>query len=148
MNLNPVGGIIEAVGKVADDLFTSDDERNRADIEAMKVGLDAARVDAELIKGQQAINVEEAKSTSVWVAGWRPGLGWVGVAAMAYQFLLFPLLTWAWAWMQAMLWVPKTVSPPPMLDTNALMVLITGMLGIAGTRTFEKVRGVSTRKAE
>lgn len=148
MNLNPVGGIIEAVGKVADDLFTSDDERNRADIEAMKVGLDAARVDAELIKGQQAINVEEAKSTSVWVAGWRPGLGWVGVAAMAYQFLIFPLLTWAWAWMQAGKWVPMTVNPPPMLNTEALMVLITGMLGIAGTRTFEKVRGVSTRKAE
>lgn len=147
-NLNPAAGIIEAVGKVADDLFTSDDERNRADIDAMKVGLQAAEVDAKLIAGQHEINKEEAKSSSVFVAGWRPAIGWVGVAALAYQFLAYPLLTWAWAWMQASKWVPGTVTPPPMLNTDALMVLLTGILGIAGTRTFEKVRGVSARKAE
>lgn len=147
-NLNPVGGIIEAAGKIADDLFTSDDERNRADIDAMKVGLQAAEVDAKLIAGQQDINKEEAKSASVFVAGWRPAIGWVGVLALTYQFLAYPLLTWAWVWLQAVKWVPGTVTPPPMLNTDALMVLLTGILGIAGTRTFEKVRGVSARKAE
>mgnify|MGYP001212162265 FL=1 len=148
LQLNPVGGIIQAVGQVADDLFTSDDKRNKTDIDSMKVGLDAARVDADLIKGQQAINTEEAKSASVFVAGWRPAIGWVGVVALAYQFLLYPLLTWAWVWMQAGKWVPMSVTPPPMLNTDALMVLLTGILGIATTRTFEKVRGVTARKAE
>jgi len=145
MTLNPVGDIIGAVGKVADDLFTSDDERAKNDIESMKVGLDAARVDADLIKGQQEINKEEAKSASVFVAGWRPAIGWTGVVALAYQFVLYPLLTWGWAWMQALKWVPMTVSPPPMLDTNALLVLLTGILGISTQRTFEKVKGVSAK---
>ena len=146
MNLNPAGAIIEAVGKVADDLFTSDDERLKADLASMTIGLEAAKVDADLIKGQQEINKEEAKHSSIFVAGWRPALGWTGVAGIAYQFLGYPLLTWAWAWMQATGWVPGSVRPPPMLDTEALMVLLTGILGIAGARTFEKVKGVDHKK--
>lgn len=143
MTLNPIGDIVAAVGQVADDLFTSDEERAKQDIEAMKVELDAAKVDADLIAGQQRINVEEAKSASLFVAGWRPAIGWTGVAALAYQFIVYPLLTWAWAWMQSLHWVPLTVAPPPILDTNALMVLLTGILGISTARTFEKVKGVS-----
>lgn len=143
MNLNPVAGVIEAVGKVADDLFTSDKERLQADLDAMRLGLDAAKVDADLIKGQQEINREEAKSSSVFVAGWRPAIGWVGVVAMGYQYILYPMLTWGWAWLQATRWVPGNVTPPPILNTDTLMVLLTGILGIAGARTFEKVRGIT-----
>ena len=142
IDLNPISPIVQAVGQLADDLFTSDEERARADIEFARVGLEAAKVDAELIKGQQAINQEEAKHSSVFVAGWRPAVGWVGVLGLAYQFLLYPLLTWGWTWLQAMNYVPKEVAPPPLLDVNALMVLLTGILGIAGARTFEKVRGI------
>jgi hypothetical protein len=145
MNLNPVGGIIEAVGKVADDLLTSEDERLKADLAAMSIGLEAAKVDAGLIQGQQEINKEEAKHASIFVAGWRPALGWVGVAGIAYQYLAYPMLIWAWAWMQAAGWVPVTVLPPPMLNNESLMVLLTGILGIAGARTFEKVRGIDKR---
>lgn len=143
MNPLAIGGIAEAIGKVADDLFTSDEERLKADLSAMAIGLEAAKVDADLIKGQQEINKTEAAHASIFVAGWRPAIGWVGVASLAYQFLLYPLLTWAWAWLQAGNWVPASVSPPPILDNDALMVLMTGILGIAGARTFEKVRGVS-----
>jgi hypothetical protein len=143
LNLNPVGGIIEAVGKVADDLFTSDDERLKADLAGMAIGLDAAKVDAELIRGQQEINKEEAKHASIFVAGARPAILWVGVVALAYQFVLYPLLTWLWAWLQAMGWVPVGLVPPPMLNNESLMVLITAVLGVSTSRTFEKVRGVS-----
>lgn len=143
MNLNPIGGIIEAVGKVADDLLTSDDERLKADLAGMAIGLDAARVDADLIKGQQEINKEEAKHASIFVAGARPAILWVGVVALAYQFVLYPLLTWLWAWLQAMGWVPVGLIPPPMLNNESLMVLITAVLGVSTSRTFEKVRGVS-----
>lgn len=142
IDLNPIGGIVSAVGQLADDLFTSDEERLRADLDAMKVGLEAARIDADLIKGQQDINKEEAKHSSIFVAGWRPAIGWVGVLALAYQFILYPLLTWGWAWMQAQKWIPDGIRPPPLLDVEALMVLLTGILGIAGARTFEKVRGI------
>lgn len=148
LNLNPVAGIIEAVGKVADDLVTSDAERLQADLAGMAIGLDAAKVDADLIKGQQEINKEEAKHASIFVAGARPAILWVGVVSLAYQFLLYPLMTWLWAFFQAQGWVPLAVAPPPILDVDALMVLMTGVLGIAGARTFEKVRGVSNRPAE
>ena len=62
---------------------------------------------------------------------------------MAYQFIVYPFMGWAWALMQAKGWIPGTLTHPPMLDTDALWVILTGMLGIAGARTFEKVKGVS-----
>ena len=142
MNLNPVGDIIGAVGKVADDLFTSDQERLQADLQSMAIGLDAAKVDAGLIQGQQGINEAEAKHASIFVAGWRPAIGWIGAVALAYQFVLYPLLTWLWAFSQGQGWIPKELVPPPVLDINTLLVLLTGILGISTTRTFEKVRGV------
>jgi hypothetical protein len=138
-----IAPIVETVGRLADDLFTSDEERLKAQLESDKIGLEAAKVDAGLIQGQQEINKVEAQHASVFVAGWRPAIGWVGVVSLAYQFVAYPLLTWAWAWLQAGGWVPGTVSPPPILDNDALLVLLTGILGIAGARTFEKVKGVS-----
>lgn len=144
--LGGIAPIVEAVGNLADDLFTSDEERAKADIESMQVGLDAARVDAGLISGQQEINKIEAAHSSVFVAGWRPAVGWVGVTALAYQFIGYPVLIWIWAVLQARGIVPAELQPPPILDINALMVLMTGILGIAGARTFEKVRGITPAK--
>lgn len=143
--MNPllIGGIIETVGKVADSLFTSDEERARLKIEAMKAETEAYRAETDRMHGQLDINKEEAKHTSVFVAGWRPAVGWVSVSALAYQFVLYPLLVWAWNGMQALGWIAGNLTPPPLLDVEALMVLVTGMLGIAGARTWEKFRGVA-----
>ena len=134
--VSAVGGIIGAVGNVLDDLVTPDKERMDAQIEL-------AKIDASLLTAQMDVNKAEASHASIWVAGWRPACGWVGAAAMAYQFLLYPFMVWAWALMQAKGWIPGTLAHPPMLDTDALWVILTGMLGIAGARTFEKVKGVS-----
>ena len=141
--MNPlVAPIVETVGRIADDLFTSDEERMKAQLEADKIGLEAAKVDADLIKGQQEINKVEAAHQSIFVAGWRPALGWTGVVALAYQYILYPLLLWVWAWLQSQGWVPAEMKAPPLLEAEALWVLLTGILGIAGARTFEKVKGV------
>ncbi len=136
--MNPLvfGGIVEAVGKVADDLFTSDKERLEAEIEMRKL-------DQAIDLGQIEVNKVEAASSSTFVAGWRPALGWVGAAAMAYQFILYPFMVWGWSLMQAKGWVPADLQPPPMLDTEALWVILSGMLGIAGMRSVEKVKGVA-----
>lgn len=138
MNLNPIAGIITAVGGVADSLITTDKERLDAEIELRKI-------DQAIDLAQTEVNKAEATNASVFVAGWRPAIGWVGAAAMAYQFLAYPMLVWAWALMQAKGWVPNELKPPPMLDTDALWVILSGMLGIAGMRTAEKVKGVATR---
>lgn len=141
MNLNPFGAIVEAVGGIIGDLHTSDKERLDAQIEMTKLGLESDRIEAGLVSGQLDVNKAEAAHESIFVAGWRPAIGWVGAAAMAYQFLLYPLLVWCWSLMQANGWVPATLASPPMLDTDALWVILSGMLGIAGLRSVEKVKG-------
>lgn len=136
MNILGIGTVIESVGKVASDLITTDKER-------LQLELEGRRIDQATDLAQMEVNKVEAASSSTFVAGWRPAIGWVGAAAMAYQFLLYPLLVWAWTWAQAEGHVPATVKPPPMLDTEALWVILSGMLGIAGMRSWEKGKGVA-----
>lgn len=133
-----IGAIVEGVGKVADDLFTSDEER-------LKISLQEKQIEAGLVQGQLEVNKAEAQNPNMFVAGWRPFIGWVGGLSMAYQFILYPFLTWGWAFMQAKQWVPAGSSAPPALDADILWTIVTGMLGIAGMRSFDKVKGTDTR---
>jgi hypothetical protein len=136
VNILGISSVVESVGKVIGDLHTSDKER-------MELELEAKRIDQAVDLGQMEVNKVEAANQNLFVAGWRPAIGWVGAGAMFYQFLLYPILVWAWVWLQAEGYVPKEVKPPPMLDTDALWVILSGMLGIAGMRSFEKSRGVA-----
>lgn len=143
MNPLALGGIVQAVGQIADDLVTTDKERLDAELELRRLGIEERKVDADLVRGQLEVNRAEAASSSLFVAGWRPAIGWIGVAALGYQFLAYPMLIWVWTLLQALAWVPAGLQPPPMLDTNALWVVLSGMLGIAGLRSVEKVKGVA-----
>lgn len=95
-----------------------------------------AALDAEmrLALGQMEINKAEA-STDMFRGGWRPAVGWCCVAGLAYQFLVQPILPWA------VTVCGGTVPPLPSIDNETLMVLLTGMLGLGGMRTFERVKG-------
>ena len=138
MNLLNISSIIDSVGKVAGDLITTDKEKMQLEIENRKL-------DQAIDMAQIEVNKEEAKSSSLFVSGWRPAVGWIGAAALAYQFLLYPILGWAWKWLQAMGYVPSEMSPPPLLDAEQLWVMLSGILGIAGMRTFEKQKGVASK---
>ncbi len=143
MNPLALGGIVQAVGQIADDLITTDKERLDAELELRRLGIEERKIEADLVRGQLDVNRAEAASSSLFVAGWRPAIGWVGAVALGYQFLAYPLLVWAWALLQARGLVPAGLQPPPMLDTDALWVVLSGMLGIAGLRSVEKVKGVA-----
>lgn len=136
MNILGIGSVIESVGKVAGDLITTDKER-------MQLELEGRKIDQSVDLAQISVNNTEAQHASVFVAGWRPAIGWIGAAAMAYQFLLYPILTWVWALAQASGHLPAAMQPPPMLDADALWVILSGILGIAGMRSFEKSKGVA-----
>jgi len=136
VNLLGIGSVIESVGKVASDLITTDKER-------MQFELENRKLDQAIDLAQMEVNKVEAAHSNLFVAGWRPAIGWIGATAMAYQFVLYPLLVWAWTWAQAEGYVSAAVKPPPILDTEALWVILSGMLGIAGMRSFEKAKGVS-----
>jgi copper chaperone CopZ len=86
MSLLGVGSIIEAVGKVAGDLITTDKERMEMEVEQRKLDLEEKRIDQATDLAQIEVNKIEAASSSVFVSGWRPAIGWIGVAAMGYQF--------------------------------------------------------------
>jgi len=145
MNLLGVGSIIEAVGKVADDLITTDKERMEMEVEQRKLDLEEKRIDQATDLAQIEVNKVEAASSSVFVSGWRPAIGWIGVAAMGYQFLAYPLFQWGWKYLQAINWVPADMDPPPVLEADQLWVILSGILGIAGMRSFEKTKGVASK---
>jgi len=93
-----------------------------------------------LVQGQLEINKTEAQHKSIFVAGWRPFIGWVCGIALAYNFILQPLLLYA-AWV-----VPEgaVLADAPQLDTGELMTVLLGMLGLGGLRTYEKRLGVAS----
>lgn len=128
-----IGSIVEGVGKIADDLFTSDEER-------LKMALKEKEIEADLIMAQIDTNKEEARHKSVFVAGWRPFIGWVGGFALAYQFILYPLLVWGWALFEG------PGDPPPPFTSDVLYTLIAGMLGIGGMRSFDKLKKTDTTR--
>lgn len=88
------------------------------------------RINAEVL-GQLEVNKAEASNGSVFVAGWRPFIGWVCGAALAYNFLLAPILV---------AFIPRLRD----LDTEGLIALVLTMLGSSGIRSFEKLKGVSS----
>ena len=143
MDLLGIGAIVEGVGKIAGDLITTDKERITLELEGRKLDLEQSRIDQTTDLAQIEVNKVEAASASVFVSGWRPAVGWVGVAGLGYQFLGYPLLQWLWTFGQGVDLIPKGLASPPNLQTDQLMVLLSGLLGFGGMRSFEKSRGVS-----
>lgn len=91
------------------------------------------------IQGQLEINKAEAQHKSVFVAGWRPFIGWVCGLGLAWQFLGEPIVSWIIAYQQIDIVLPSIAS-------DHLMELTLGMLGIAGLRSFEKLKHVARDK--
>ena len=131
-----IGSIVETVGNVADDLFTSDEERMKAELDAYTAETGRAALQTE-------VNKVEAAHSSIFVAGWRPAIGWIGAGAMGYQFIIYPFLVWGWALMQASNWISMELTAPPMLSTDALWVILTGILGLGAARSFDKKIGTA-----
>lgn len=88
----------------------------------------------KLIELQAEINKQEAMHRTIFVAGWRPFIGWVCGVALAYNFVLRDLLVW---------WVGQD-QVPPALQMEHLMTVLVGMLGLGGMRTFEKLKDKSS----
>jgi hypothetical protein len=132
--MNPLilGPILE-IGKSLLDRFIPDPaEKAKAEMELVKMAADG---ELKQVIAQLEINAKEAAHPSLWVAGWRPYFGWVGGTAFLYVGLLKPLLSWFAA--------IKGWPLPPDIDTEFLWVVVSGLLGIGGLRTFEKTKNVS-----
>jgi hypothetical protein len=97
-----------------------------------------AQLDADLkiATGQMMVNQSEASSSSLFVSGWRPFIGWICGVAFAYKFVLAPAAAFA------MTAAGNPISLP-VLDFTEMSTVLLGMLGIGGLRTIEKIRGVA-----
>jgi|CXWL01.1.fsa_nt_gi hypothetical protein len=103
-----------------------------------RLAIEAALVEfmRQVDTGQIELNKEEAKSASLFVAGWRPFIGWCGGLGIAYQFLIRPLVD-AISYL-----IDPNFSALPSADLNELIGLVSAMLGVAGLRSWEKIKGV------
>jgi hypothetical protein len=90
-----------------------------------------------VVQGQLDVNKNEALHSNVFVSGWRPFIGWICGSALAYSYIGYPLLMWSQT-----IWFPH-ITPPVLGIDNMLYELLFGMLGLAGFRTFEKIKGVA-----
>lgn len=121
------------VGKTLLDRFIPDPEAKRAaEAEFLKMAMGG---ELQQTIAQLEINAREAAHPSVFVAGWRPAFGWCGALGFVYATIGQPLLAWGAA--------IKGWPAPPALNLDLLWVVVTGMLGIGGLRTFEKTKGVA-----
>lgn len=119
---------IEAIGNVFDKLFTSDEEKAQAKAVFEKISQQPHILQAE-------INKIEAQHRSIFVAGWRPFIGWVCGSALAYSFILRDLLAWGMSISH------PDMTPPPELAMEHLVSILLALLGLGGMRTFEKLKG-------
>jgi hypothetical protein len=103
--------------------------------------LESKMIDMEhqLMMAQADINKVEAANPSLWIAGWRPGVGWICVAALFWNFIGHPIMTWAVA-------IGKISITPPSLDTGSLLTVLFAMLGMGTLRTVEKIKGAEANR--
>lgn len=129
-----ISAILPSVMDVAGRFLPEDKEKRAAaerEIEA-QLTTHLAKIDL----AQLDINKTEAAHRSVFVSGWRPMIGWTCGAAMALNFLIFPLASFVLAQTGHLVELPN-------LDMTQMMPVLMGMLGLGGLRTVEKIKQVS-----
>jgi hypothetical protein len=135
MALDPVTALFEVGSKVLDRILPDPTQQAAAKLELLKL-----QQNGELaqITGQMEINKVEAASSSIFVSGWRPSIGWICGAGFAVQFVIGPLAEWG----AALAGHPVKF---PQMDTGTMMPLLLGMLGLGGLRTAEKLQDKASK---
>lgn len=108
-------------------------------LEELRQAGDLARLQAHvsLLTGQMEINKAEGQHKSLFVAGWRPAVGWIGGFSLAYAAILEPL-------MRFIATIAGYEGTFPEIDTNLTLQVLLGMLGLGAMRSFDKTKGVQT----
>jgi hypothetical protein len=128
-----VTALLPALGTLIDRLIPDRAAAERAKAEMEQQLVTAANAAA---MAQVEVNKVEAAHSSVFVAGWRPSIGLVCAAGLAWAFVVAPVASWA-------LMVMGIRAELPAIQFDHLFELVLAMLGIGGLRTFEKLRGVA-----
>ena len=131
--MNLLGSLVQPVTGLLDKFIEDKDQKNQL---AHEISTMAERHAQELAKGQLEINKAEAQSRNVFIAGWRPFLGWTMGFAMAYNYVIQPIAIFVLGQLDYLVTLPA-------LDMTEMMPVLLGMLGLGGLRTYEKKKGIS-----
>ena len=88
---------------------------------------------------QVDVNKQEAAHKSLFVAGWRPAIGWICGLGMLSNFIIVPMTNFVLALMES----PVVV---PLIELETMMPVLLGMLGLGGMRSYEKAKGIAREK--
>ena len=132
--MNPLllGSVFELGGKIIDRLFPDPAQKAAAELELLKLTQSG---DLQTTLAQLEINAKEAQHASIFVAGWRPFVGWGCGVGLLYATVGHNILSW--------MATAKGWPLPPTVDADLLIYTLGGLLGIGGLRTLEKVKGVA-----
>jgi len=131
--MNLLGSLVQPVTGLLDKFIEDKDQKNQL---AHEISTMAERHAQELAKGQLEINKAEAQSRNVFIAGWRPFLGWTMGFAMAYNYVIQPIAIFVLGQLDYLVTLPA-------LDMTEMMPVLLGMLGLGSLRTYEKKIGIS-----
>lgn len=127
--LAAISALIGPVSDILDKVIPDKDLREKLSHEIATM---AERHSQEQVMAQIEVNKAEAAHKSLFVAGWRPAIGWICGFALLYSTIISPVIG---------IWVEV-----PEIDTSLLTSTMLGMLGLGAMRTFEKTKGVSREK--
>ncbi len=128
-----IESLIGPVAALLDKFIEDKDQKNAL---AQQLATMSERHAQELAKGQIEVNKVEASSSSLFVSGWRPAVGWVCVLGMAGNFIIIPLANFVLALSDSNITIP-------LVDTATMMPVLMGMLGLGAMRSAEKIKKVS-----
>lgn len=131
------GDVVKELGGVVREFIPDADKKLELDFKIKELADKADARETELLVGQIETNKEEAKNSNIFVAGWRPFLGWVGGVALAHTWIVAPMLKWVFD-------LNGIHVPIPALPAESIYPIVLAMLGIGTQRTVEKLNGVAT----
>ena len=102
-----------------------------------KAALELASMVHQGNMAQIEVNKIEAASDNLFVAGWRPAIGWICGAGYAYNFVLQPFFIFMLTAAQ----VDLKLTQLPVLDIGEMGIMLANLLGFGAYRTYEKVKG-------
>lgn len=136
-----LGLIIPLLGDVLDKLIPDKEKANEAKIKLLELEQQGALQELlarkEMTLAQTAVAKTEAAHSSIFVAGARPFILWVGGVALGWQYVLYPML-------QAYLTATGKSIILPVLNSDVLFELVTLLLGLGGLRSYEKVKKIAS----
>ncbi|HUY03302.1 MAG TPA: holin family protein [Rhodocyclaceae bacterium] len=132
MSLTGIGEIANLASNIANKFFP---DKSQEEKDALALQIQQMTLASQERQGQAEVNKAEASNTSIFVAGWRPFVGWVCGSAFAWTFILAPMVSYATA-------IAGHPVALPALDLSQLSPVLMGMLGLSISRTVEKVNGI------